>query len=59
LPPTNPVTVPAVAVEERSLPQKRRRVVVERRQEPVEDNLCTRHKLRKVYTNDGRSWRCR
>jgi hypothetical protein len=22
-------------------------------------NICTRHGLRKVYTNGGRSWRCR
>jgi hypothetical protein len=24
-----------------------------------EDNICTRHNLRKVVTNGGRSWRCR
>ena len=29
------------------------------RSDPVERNVCTRHRLRKVYTNGGRSWRCR
>jgi hypothetical protein len=24
----------------------------------VEVNICTQHKMRKVYTNNGRSWRC-
>jgi hypothetical protein len=24
-----------------------------------ESNLCTRHGMHKVYTNGGRSWRCR
>ena len=26
---------------------------------PVEHNICTRHNLRKVITNGGKSWRCR
>jgi hypothetical protein len=25
----------------------------------VASNVCTRHKLQKVYSNGGRSWRCR
>ena len=29
------------------------------RSDPVERNVCTRHRMRKVYTNGGRSWRCR
>jgi hypothetical protein len=24
-----------------------------------ESNICTRHKMHKVYTRNGRSWRCR
>jgi hypothetical protein len=36
------------------------KVVDAQKPEPKqESNLCTRHKMHKVYTHGGRSWRCR
>jgi hypothetical protein len=37
-------------------PQKKR---ARKREEPAEKNICTRHGLRKVVANNGRSWRCK
>jgi hypothetical protein len=49
--PDAPVAEPPVAKEG---PQPAAKRVAE-----TESNVCTRHKLRKVITNGGRSWRCR
>jgi hypothetical protein len=44
---------------ENSSPRRSRPRVRSRSAENEGSNICTRHNLRKVYTNGGRSWRCR
>jgi hypothetical protein len=34
-------------------------LVVAKPEPKKESNPCTRHRMHKVYTKDGRSWRCR
>jgi hypothetical protein len=47
-----PVKVVQTETPRRSEPQRQRR-------ERTYSDICARHNLRKVYTNGGRSWRCR
>jgi hypothetical protein len=59
-PPESPPTAAAVVEEETPLPQQRPPWdEFDGKQMTREDNICTRHNLRKVYINGGRSWRCR
>jgi type IV secretory pathway VirB10-like protein len=54
LPPHRPQFAP-VKQERRENRQERR----ERRDQKRGGNICERHGLRKVVTNNGRSWRCK
>ena len=41
------------------IPAKAPPVIVMEEPGNAETNICTRHNMHKVYTRNGRSWRCR
>ena len=59
LPPMPAIEVPDELPPLPPTPPTRKRYAAAVVAPPVEHNICTRHNLRKVIINGGKSWRCR